>query len=216
MIFQVQHRYLNDFLNAQVQATHPGNVEAQKKKRVPVAYLHRRERDKFYELPYTARSMLPASIQQELNPRHTVKVRVTHEQKTNEILAKIIKTRVSNLDILLPGQALDCRISINLEMDFQGDVDMLIAGGEEQKLERIPDRLKDRLSYTQSHYQIDLTQVTSSADMKKEHELEVEISSRVLREQAELLRRGAPNSYADLIQGLVDNVRVLARVVPPS
>ena len=209
----MQHRFLNDFLNEQVKKTHPGNVEAQQKQRVPVVYLHRRERDRFYELPFTARNMLPACILQELNPRHTIKVRVTHDQKTNEVLAKIIKTRVADHDILLPCQALDCRISINLEMAFQGDIDALIAGAEEQ---RIPDRLKDRLSYTHSHYQIDLTQVTSNTDKNKEHELEVEINSRALREQADLLGRGERNSYADLIQGFVDNVRVLARAVPPA
>ncbi len=88
---------------------------------------------------------------------HTVKVRVTHDQKTGQLLAKIIKARVADLDLYNPRFPLDCRISVNLEMTYEGDVGALIPATESS---RIPDRNKDRLSYTQSHYQIDLTQVT--------------------------------------------------------
>jgi polynucleotide 5'-triphosphatase len=119
-------------------------------------YLHRRERDRFYELPPSEHSSLPASIRKELHPRHTVKVRVTHDQKTGQLLAKIIKARVADMDLYNPRFPLDCRISVNLEMRYDGDVEALIAGATT----RMPDRNKDRLSYTQSHYQIDLTQVT--------------------------------------------------------
>jgi polynucleotide 5'-triphosphatase len=124
---------------------------------VPLLYLHRRERDTFYELPPTAQATLPASIRKELNPRHTVKVRVSYDQKTGQVLAKIIKTRVADLDIHFPSDPLDCRISVNLEMRYDGDVETLIASSVSS---RMPDRFKDRMSYTQSHYQIDLTQVT--------------------------------------------------------
>lgn len=55
---------------------------------------------------------------------------------------------------------MDCRISVNLEMDWDGTVEELeaIAGG----VEKHHDRNKDRLSYKQGHYQIDLTQVTQT------------------------------------------------------
>jgi polynucleotide 5'-triphosphatase len=108
-------------------------------------------------LPPAAQATLPASIRKELNPRHTVKVRVSHDQKTGQLLAKIIKTRVADLDIYFPRNPLDCRISINLEMPYDGDLESLVASAVST---RVPDRNKDRLSYTQSHYQIDLTQVT--------------------------------------------------------
>jgi hypothetical protein len=84
---------------------------------------------------------------------------VTHDQKTQEVLGKIIKARVADLDIHFPLLPMDCRISINLEMDWDGTL---------EELEQIPnpgdnpDRNKDRLSYTQGPYQIDLTQVTHS------------------------------------------------------
>ena len=147
---------MNDFLNAKVAETHPANP-GQTKRRVKIDYLHRREVDKFYELPAAMNAALPAAVREKLNPRHTVKVRVTHDQKTNQVLAKIIKARITDLDIYNPQSPLDCRISINFEMRFEGEIEDVIAAGIG---ERIPDRIKDRLSYTQSHYQIDLTQVT--------------------------------------------------------
>jgi hypothetical protein len=105
---------------------------------------------------------LPAAVREKLNPRHAVKVRVTHDQKSNQVLAKIIKARITDLDIYNPQSKLDCRISINFEMKYDGDIEDIIAAGVG---ERIPDRNKDRLSYTQSHYQIDLTQVTQTTSV---------------------------------------------------
>lgn len=147
---------MNDFLNSKVEETHPDNPR-KTKPRVQILYTHRRERDRFYELPASAYASLPASIRNELNPRHTVKVRVSHDQRTGQLIAKIIKSRVADMDIHFPRFPLDCRISVNLEMRYDGDVESLIGSSEGS---RMPDRNKDRLSYKQSHYQIDLTQVT--------------------------------------------------------
>jgi polynucleotide 5'-triphosphatase len=120
-------------------------------------YAHRRERDTFFELPRSAHATLPGCMRAVQNPRHVVKVRVTRDQRSGELLAKIIKARVADLDIYNPQSLLDCRISVNLEMRYDGDVESLISSSESV---RMPDRNKDRLSYTHSHYQIDLTQVT--------------------------------------------------------
>ncbi|RDW89725.1 hypothetical protein BP6252_01757 [Coleophoma cylindrospora] len=210
---ETQHKALNEFLNQQVTETHPENPRQATKKRVPIGYRHRRERDRFFELPASAQAMLPPAIRAELNPRHTVKVRVTHDQKTNQLLAKIVKARVADLDMYCPQSVLDCRISVNLEMRYDGDIEGLI-GGEGT---RLPDRNKDRLSYTQSHYQIDLTQVTQVTSINgvskvdKEHELEIELSAAALREQGRRATAGEPNEYIKLVEGLMDNVRVLSR-----
>jgi polynucleotide 5'-triphosphatase len=110
--------------------------------------------DKFFELPPSLHTTLPPAVRAKLNPRHAVKVRVSYDQKTNEVIAKIIKVRLTDLDIFNPSYPLDCRISINLEMRYDGDLEDLIPSTSN------PDRIKDRLSYSQSHYQIDLTQVT--------------------------------------------------------
>ncbi|PMD12560.1 mRNA triphosphatase CET1 [Hyaloscypha hepaticicola] len=212
-----QHRSLNDFLNAKVAETHPANP-GQIKRRVKIDYLHRREIDKFYELPPAMNAILPAAVRHVLNPRHTVKVRVTHDQKTNQVLAKIIKARIVDLDIYNPQSPLDCRISINFEMKFDGEIEDILAMGIG---ERIPDRSKDRLSYTQSHYQIDLTQVTQVTSINginrvdKEHELEIEVSTEAIMDQGRKAASGEPNEYMALVEGLIDNVRVLARNVPP-
>lgn len=136
----------------------PSN-NGQSKRRVKIDYLHRRETDKFYELPSSMHSTLPPALRALLNPRYSVKVRVTHDQKTGEPLAKIIKARVADLDLYFPSQALDCRISINFEMKFDGNVEELIVSSDGAQR---PDRNKDRLSYRQSHYQVDLTQVTQN------------------------------------------------------
>ncbi|KAA8577091.1 hypothetical protein EYC84_007098 [Monilinia fructicola] len=204
---EAQHKNLNEYLNERVKDCYPNNP-SQPKRRVKIDYLHRRETDKFYELPSSMHATLPPALRALLNPRYTVKVRVTHDQKTGQPLAKIIKARVADLDIFFPSLILDCRISINFEMRFDGDIDDLIASSDGAQR---PDRNKDRLSYKQSHYQVDLTQVTQSlvsngiTRTEKEHELEIELSAAAVREQGLKARNGEPHDYAKLVEGLIDN-----------
>jgi hypothetical protein len=47
--------------------------------------------------------------------------------------------------------------------------------------------------------------------MEKEHELEIELSPKGLIEQGRRARNDEPNQYPELVEGLVDNIRVLAR-----
>jgi polynucleotide 5'-triphosphatase len=213
----------------QVQMTHPGNPTS--KKRVPIDYLHRYETDKFYHLPHSMISHLPAVVREYLKPHQPVKVRVTRDQKTNNVLAKIIKARIGDLDIYNPQAPLDCRISVNLEMRFDGDIEALVLSPD------APDRNKDRMSYTQGPYQIDLTQVTQSIAAtvridprilttalisyqqggnrtKKEHELEIEISTAAISEQGRRAATGKLHEYTALVEGLLNNVLVLAREAP--
>ncbi|THV54443.1 hypothetical protein BGAL_0026g00140 [Botrytis galanthina] len=214
---EAQHRGLNEFLNKKVQECMPSN-NGQSKRRVKIDYLHRRETDKFYELPSSMHSTLPPALRALLNPRYSVKVRVTHDQKTGEPLAKIIKARVADLDLYFPSQALDCRISINFEMKFDGNVEELIVSSDGAQR---PDRNKDRLSYRQSHYQVDLTQVTQNlisngvSRTEKEHELEIELSAAAVTDQGLKARHGEPNDYFKLVDGFIDNVRLLARTAIP-
>ncbi|KAF7856025.1 hypothetical protein EAF04_009981 [Stromatinia cepivora] len=215
---EFQHKKLNDFLNERVKDCFPNNP-SQPKRRVKIDYLHRRETDKFYELPSSMHGTLPPALRALLNPRYTVKVRVTHDQKTGEPLAKIIKARVADLDIFFPSLSLDCRISINFEMKFDGEVEELVSSTDGAQR---PDRNKDRLSYKQSHYQVDLTQVTQSlvsnnvTRTEKEHELEVELSAAAVIDQGLKARNGEPNDYFKLVEGLIDNVRLLARTASPN
>ncbi|KAL4974863.1 CYTH-like domain-containing protein [Aspergillus desertorum] len=204
-----QHRAMNNFLNEAVRNSMP----QANPKRIPLSYAHKKERDSFYEV---SPAELPPVIRQNLNPRHKPKVRVTVDQRTGEVLAKIVKCRVADLDIHSPMTAVDWRVSVNLEMNYDGDISHLAPadigrGGAS-------DRNKDRMSYRHLAYQVDLTQVARSEPSAKgdfEHELEVEVSAAEIRRQGQLAIAGDPNNqYQDLVKGLVDNIRILARAVP--
>lgn len=133
-------------------------------KRIPLTYAHKKERDVFYEI---APSALPVVIQHNLHTRHKPKVRVTSDQKTGEILAKIVKCRLADLDIYSPRTCLDWRVSVNLEMNYDGDIRELTPVSDNVNnagiLEKRPiERNKDRMSYRHLAYQIDLTQVANT------------------------------------------------------
>ncbi|KAJ5446397.1 hypothetical protein N7491_002479 [Penicillium cf. griseofulvum] len=208
-----QHRAMNNFLNEAVKASMPQPNST----RIPLAYVHKKERDTFYEIQA---SDLPPVIRQNLNPRHKPKVRVTTDERTGEILAKIVKCRVADVDVCSPRTTVDWRVSVNLEMEYTGDVSNLpvidtavIKGGR-------GDRIKDRMSYRHLAYQVDLTQVAKSDQQpgkhEFDHELEVEVSAEEIRRQGQLAMSGDPkNQYEDLVKGFVDNIRLLARAVPP-
>lgn len=229
-----QHKAFNDFLNHVVIQADPRAPHGDK--RVQVHYKHRRELDRFYELPPDMQNRLPGCMRARLGQTRgrTVKVRVTHDQKTNEVLGKIIKARVADIDLHMPTCPMDCRISINLEMDWDGSVDEL--EGLASTGERQPDRAKDRLSYKQGSYQVDLTQVTQTVSgagvsahsqsqgrhitnstaqnnnrAEKEHELEIELAPGILIDQGRKAMSGGVHRYQELVEGFVDNVRVLAR-----
>jgi hypothetical protein len=212
-----QHRELNNWLNHQVQASHHRNPRAAS--RLEVKYKHRREIDRFYELPSQLYGRLPYCVSSLLQTKAPLKVRITYEQQTNEVLAKIVKARIADLHVHMPHMPLDCRISINFEWDWDGPVEEIL-GNQLPNKERPPDRCKDRLSYTHGYYQVDLTQVTQTGAAAppghKEHELEIELDSKTLLQHGRLLMQGQPSKWEQLVDGLVDNIRVAARRCPPS
>ncbi|KAF4454032.1 mRNA-capping enzyme subunit beta [Fusarium austroafricanum] len=205
---EAAHKKNNDYLNELVKVTHPrGPMGGQ---RVPIVYKHRREIDSFFELPAELQAGIPGCIRSRLG-RRPVRVRVTYDQKRQEVLGKIIKARVADFDIHFPTMPMDCRISINLEMSWDGPVEEL-----EQLPSRgdNPDRNKDRLSYTHGPYQIDLTQVTHAGHggrIEKEHELEIELNPKLLIDQGRKAASGGVHRYQELVEGFVDNIRVLTR-----
>ena len=160
---QNQHRNLNQFLNKALvdsQGAKQGPAST-RKPRIPMTYKHTREIDAFYEISQHGALQLPRSVSNGLqtnpNARNRARVRITTDEKTGEELAKIIKTRVADIDVYSPRTLFDWRISINVEMDFDIDMKDLVAL---EKRDGKADRRKDRVSYKHLQYQIDLTQVT--------------------------------------------------------
>lgn len=165
-IVQAQHRSLNLFLNnallnSQTPKAQPGLVQPADQPRVPMSYVHTFESDSFFELPQSGVLGLPASIRAQLNPRHPkAKVRVTIDKKTGKEIARIIKVRVADLDVYSPRTPFDWRVSVNIEMNVDGDSRARI---EQSSMDgKRPERNKDRMSYKHLAYQIDLTQVKPS------------------------------------------------------
>jgi hypothetical protein len=222
---EAQHKRLNLFLNLQFSESkglpppgmppspsseHPNENSRPPAgpQRIPMDYVHTRERDTFFELPPDKFQALPNILRSYM--RHKPKVRVTIDQKTGKVINKIIKTRIADLNVYSPKTAFDWRVSANIEMPYPGDIDGLQPSSDRGG----GDRNKDRLSYRHLAYQIDLTQVTDNT-ARKEHELEVEVSGQEIIRHGNLAREKKPNAYEYLVRGFVDNVRVLIRAIEP-
>lgn len=191
-----------------------------------MTYVHTKEKDTFFELPADRYKSLPPSILETLNPRHKLRVRVTTDLKTGQITKKIVKARIADLNVYSPKTAFDWRVSVNMEMPYEGEMEGLyplgggVGSGE-------GDRNKDRVSYKSLVYQVDLTQVTDVScyfpvikmwfanwiqkSGTKEYELEVEVDGLAIKKQGMLAKQNEPNGYEAVVKGFVDNVRVLVR-----
>jgi polynucleotide 5'-triphosphatase len=128
-----QHGVFNRLLNARVEdQQNPSWAGA------PIRYSHYHEIDFFHPVgDRGGRS----------------KIRVTKDEKTGQIKpgGVIQKTRIADMNIFVPKQAFDFRISINVE--------------EPMSLPQNPpsyQRRKNRVSYQQQMFQIDLTQVKTA------------------------------------------------------
>ncbi|KAI5305518.1 stearoyl-CoA 9-desaturase [Ascosphaera pollenicola] len=209
-----QHRCLNEFLN---RAAEQSKLPNPTRKRIPMEYVHNRQIDAFYEIPPES---LPPMIRPYFNRRHNPRVRVTRDQKTGNVIAKIVKCRVADLDVYSPGTALDWRLSVNIEMDYEGDIQGLVPLGEGGDPNSRVERIKDRVSYMHMFSRIDLTQVEDPKTQpglppRLIHEVEVEISTAEVRRQGQKVIAHTGNQYGELIKAYVDNIRILTRKVPP-
>ncbi|KAL8806168.1 MAG: hypothetical protein Q9200_005144 [Gallowayella weberi] len=211
-----QHAQLNEFLNKAVIESKPAPPNAPPKSgrpRVPLVYARFKQTDTFYDLSPNALNTLPPVIQNYLDRRHSPKVRITTEQGTGKEVGRIIKVKVADIEVYCPRALFDWRVSVNLEMKWTGDVRDLVKSTE-GKDRRNPERKKNRLSYKQGPYQMDLTQVEklgANSAIEKEHELEIELSTAAVREQIHRVLSHQPDAYEDLIKGFVDNIRTVVR-----
>lgn len=204
-----QHALFNKLLNDAVQQSRVGGKAG--RPRVPMEYKHTREVDTFYELPSAELAALPPEIRGIVTRQggtKSVRVRVTRDRRSGEVLAKIIKARIRDLHVYSPRHEFDWRVSVNVELNWDGDLQSLLQTSSADHA-----RNKDRVSYRHLCYQIDLTQVkATNVGAQLTHELEVELSSTEVRRQGKLAQTGQANHYLELIKGFADNVRVLARL----
>ncbi|BGO96114.1 hypothetical protein NBRC10512_002946 [Rhodotorula toruloides] len=179
-----QHKAFNQLLNSRVEeSAHPSYAFA------PVRYSHTRELDTFHEIPA-------------MQGQPKRKVRVTRDQKDkSKPPIAVEKVRVADMNIFSPKRLFDWRVSVSLEMPAP-----------------IPDtppthsRYKDRISYSHQLFQVDLTQVTVPSSPKPTHELEIEFKrARGLLEEAAKEQRGEENKYLEMVQVLLNNIRMLIR-----
>jgi mRNA capping enzyme, beta chain len=186
--------------------------------RKPITYTHLRERDQFFQCPKEYLASLPEAIQtcMRSKPNLRPRVRVTWDQKTNKVLAAIVKIRLADMEVFCPQEAFDIRISTSIELQFPLDQIGNLVEHEERGVTQT--RLKDRLSYKhQGMISIDLTQVTSEASGNKVHELELELGHEILLQQGSLMHQGAPNHFEAVVGIFLNYVAVLNRAAkqPP-
>ncbi|KAF1941550.1 mRNA triphosphatase CET1 [Clathrospora elynae] len=203
-----QHKRMNLYLNSQVQMSQaPGAA------RPAIGYQHTYETDIFYELDQQGFSSLNPIVQRLIGQTGgRQRVRLTRDKNTGEVLRAIIKHRIANLEISSPNTEWDYRIGINLEIEFPGPIESLQLAVEPGKTAESMQRQKDRMSYSWlGAYQVDLTQVTQGAS--KNHELELELDAGVLVREAHKARRKEVSKFESLVNGMMNNLRVLSREI---
>ncbi|KAH6620495.1 CYTH-like domain-containing protein [Boeremia exigua] len=207
-----QHKRMNKYLNGQVQSS----VPASGNQRPEVKYHHTKEIDQFYDLGQTGFDKLPPTVRVMIaQSGKAERVRVSVDAKTGHVIRKMIKLRIANLEISSPQTEWDYRIGINLEINYPGAVEELEPSIEKGKTLRDMQRQKDRMSYSWlGAYQIDLTQVVQGP--AKNHELELELDSQVLMSEADKVRRREGSGFESLINGMLNNLRVLSREITPQ
>jgi polynucleotide 5'-triphosphatase len=205
-----QHKRMNIFLNGCVVRAKSNAAVAPKASRAPLDYKHVRQTDSFYELNQVGFDLLAPTTKAILQSPSRQKVRITRDTKTGQVLEKIIKHRVINLEISSPQTEWDYRISVNLEINYPGPLDDLV---ESMERGRSYTRRKDRMCYSHLQaYRIDLTQVTNP-EGEKNHELEIELDAAKLIGEAERIHHNAPSMYEEIVGGMVNNLRVLSRAI---
>lgn len=206
-----QHKRMNLYLNGQVSKSNAPGASREK-----VNYKHTHETDMFYELDQAGFSSLNPIVQRLISQSGTrQRIRVTKDAKTGQLLRAIIKHRLANLEISSPQTEWDYRIGINLEIAFHGSLDSLQPVVEPGKTPESMQRQKDRISYSwMGAYQVDLTQVAQG--QSKNHELELELDSSMLLDHAARVKKNdKTNKFEGLINGMMNNLRVLSREITP-
>ncbi|KAF9221602.1 mRNA triphosphatase CET1 [Gyrodon lividus] len=144
------------------------------------------------------------------NPHEREKIRVTREEKSGAVVEVTKKKRLGDLNIYSPKRSADWRVSVSLEVPVPHPV------GTPTHTRR-----KNRICYSHEEFNIDLTQVVSTASPNAPpeilHELEVEIARPAFL-LSTASKRGDPNvsehqrsAFDELIRSFVNNARILVK-----
>jgi hypothetical protein len=202
---EAEHKAMNEYLNMAVENSHKKpNFEK-------IVYQHLRETDSFNKLSEAGHRALPQSIQRRPLGRE-IKLRITTDDKTRKVKARIVKVQIGNLHILNPSDEYDLRITMNVECNLDRD------GIDEQALIEQPSanspplqpRKKDRLSYKHLDYQVDLTRVDVPG-LAPKYELELEVDANALRQQLPALMNRQENAFMGIVEGFWENAQLLMR-----
>lgn len=208
----IQHRKMNKYLNEQVAQSQPDKNSD----RAQINYKHTFDTDQFFELDQEGFMRLPPATREIIGQsKQRARIRVTHDSKTGEQRGAIIKQKLANLEISSPQTEWDYRIGVNLEIEFPGPLEGLKEVVETGKSPEAMKRHKDRVSYAfLDAYQIDLTQVAQGGH--KNHELELEMNADVLLESGDKILAGQSSNFESLVNGMINNLRVLSREITPA
>lgn len=139
------------------------------------------------------------------NPKSPDNIRQTLNKDGDEV-ERILKQTVDHLVVFSPGDLLDYRVSISLEIpQTAADVDL-------SRLKVVNERYKNRLSYVHRAFEVDLTSVTSGPVTS--HEIELEINKEMLLGYYDSLARKEKDSslrFEELVRFTVDNTRLIMR-----
>ncbi|KAK6434292.1 mRNA-capping enzyme subunit beta [Oleoguttula sp. CCFEE 5521] len=199
-----EYQAINEALNQSV-------IKAQVKGREPMRYKRIEQTDSSHHLNTTGNSLIPAAMKQYTNTRPP-RLRISHDKATQSLKAAIIKLPVANLHIHAPDGAYDCRISINIELNF-----LPLLATAQLKLDDIIDhgapaeasRQKNRMNYKHLAYDIDLTAVQQGDKMS--YELELEVDAALLKAHMGMLMRREPSAYVEIVSGFLENAQFLMR-----
>lgn len=204
---------MNKILNTALQ-------DSRREGRIAIRYEHFTDVDSFHPLSATGLKALPPAIRARVERGRPPRLRTTvrHEKgRSPYVAARIVKVSVGNLHIFSPNDPYDLRISVNVEVnldrpDLHPD-DLTVPAASDN--EEMPERRKDRISYSHLAYQIDLTRVdVGTGDLKGPkpiYELEIEVETPLLRAQMAIAESGRDCAFGDVVEGFWDNAVLLMR-----
>lgn len=143
------------------------------------------------------------------HPKTADRIRQTVDDQGNQV-ELMVKRTIDHLVVFSPGDLMDYRISVSVEIPQNpAEIDL-------SALRPVNERHKNRLAFVHSALEVDLTSVTSGVE--KSHEIELEFNKDMLVEHFEGMSRPesagvSSQKFEELIRFAVDNTRLIMRTL---